>query len=128
MGTGSRLPRTVLAVLIGVGAMMAMATSASATPRVHWMDGFDAPGTPKSFDKVGVLRFGPRKAPNILVLNPGTSAGSAYFGPLGRTLAKHAKGWQVWSVERRENLLEDQSVFNQAKRGDATPREVFDYY
>jgi len=34
----------------------------------------------------------------------------------------------VWSVERRENLLEDQSVFNRAKRGKASPQKVFDYY
>jgi len=43
-------------------------------------------------------------------------------------VVKRTKGWQVWSVERRENQLEDQSVFNQAKRGKATPAEVFDYY
>jgi pimeloyl-ACP methyl ester carboxylesterase len=122
------LGRTVVAALVGVGAILVMASGAAATPQVHWMDGYDAPGTPKSLDKVGVLRFGPRDAPNVLVLNPGTSAGSAYFAPLARTITKQAKGWQVWSVERRENLLEDQSVFNKAKQGKATPQQVFDYY
>jgi pimeloyl-ACP methyl ester carboxylesterase len=34
----------------------------------------------------------------------------------------------VWSVERRENLLEDQSVLDRAKRGKVTPHELFDYY
>jgi pimeloyl-ACP methyl ester carboxylesterase len=92
------------------------------------MRGFDAPGTPTSLNRVGVLRFGPDRAPNILVLNPGTSAGAAYFAPLARRILKRTKGWQVWSVERRENQLEDQSVFNRAKRGKATPAEVFDYY
>jgi pimeloyl-ACP methyl ester carboxylesterase len=34
----------------------------------------------------------------------------------------------VWSVERRENLLEDQSMLKKAKSGGATPAEVFHYY
>jgi hypothetical protein len=48
--------------------------------------------------------------------------------PLAKALVKQAKGWQVWSVERRENLLEDQSVLDRAKAGQATPQELFDYY
>ena len=39
-----------------------------------------------------------------------------------RTWSRRAKGWQVWAVERRENLLEDHSVFNKAKAGTATPQ------
>ena len=34
----------------------------------------------------------------------------------------------MWAVERRENLLEDQSMFDRAKAGKATPQQVFDYY
>ena len=34
----------------------------------------------------------------------------------------------MWAVERRENLLEDHSVLDQAKAGKATPQQVFDYY
>jgi pimeloyl-ACP methyl ester carboxylesterase len=34
----------------------------------------------------------------------------------------------VWAVERRENQLEDQSVFDQAKQGDVTTQRMFDYY
>ena len=34
----------------------------------------------------------------------------------------------MWSVERRENLLEDHSVLNLAKRGKASPQTVFNYY
>ena len=64
----------------------------------------------------------------MLVLNPGTSASSAYFAPLARTLVDRFNGWQVWSVERRENLLEDQSVLQQAKDGTVTPQRLFDYY
>ena len=117
-----------LAALTGVVAMLATAAGASAKPQVQWMHGYHAPGTPNSLNMVGTLRFGPSDAPNILILNPGTSAGSAYFAPLAQAIVKQTKGWQVWSVERRENLLEDQSLNNRAKRGKATPEQVFDYY
>jgi len=128
MAGESKLSRQALAASWGAAVTLAIASPASAKPRVHWMAGYDAPDTPKSLDKVGVLRIGPRHAPNILVLNPGTSAGSAYFAPLARRIVRKIDGWRVWSVERRENLLEDQSVFNRAKRGVASPQEVFDYY
>jgi hypothetical protein len=85
--------------------------------RFERIQGFDAKSTPARYDKVGVLEVGPRRAPNILILNPGTSASAAYFAPLARTVVKKTKGWQVWAVERRENLLEDHSVLNRAKRG-----------
>ena len=54
---------------------------------------------------------------NVLVIEPGTSAGGAYFVPLAQWIVAAPPGWQVWSVERRENLLEDQSELNLAKRG-----------
>ena len=92
------------------------------------MRGFAAPGTPARYDKVGVIKVGPPSARNVLVLVPGTSAGSSYFVPLAQWLLTAVKGWQVWSVERRENLLEDQSMLNRAKLGKATAKQVFDYY
>jgi hypothetical protein len=75
-----------------------------------------------------VLKVGNASAKNVLVFEPGTSAGSAYFVPLAKWIVSTATDWQVWSVERRENLLEDQSVLNAAKAGRASPRTVFDYY
>jgi pimeloyl-ACP methyl ester carboxylesterase len=87
-----------------------------------------AAGTPQNLDRVGVLKLGRREARNVLVLNPGTSAGSAYFAPLARTLVSRLHDWQVWSVERRENLLEDHSMLNKAQRGEATPEQLNDYY
>src|SRR6185312_7320276 len=90
--------------------------------------GFDAPGTPAKYDRVGILKVGPKRAPNILVLNPGTSASAAYFVPLAQDVVRKAKGWQVWAVERRENLLEDHSMLDRAKAGEATPQQLFDYY
>jgi hypothetical protein len=75
-----------------------------------------------------VLEIGSAKAKNVLILNPGTSASAAYFAPLARTIVAKAKGWQVWSVERRENLLEDHSVLNRFKKGKATAKTLFEYY
>ncbi len=92
------------------------------------MPGFKAPGTPAKYDKVGVIKVGPTRAKNVLVLEPGTSAAASYFVPLARWIVAEAKGWQVWAVQRRENLLDDESVLNQAKRGQASPNHVFNYY
>jgi pimeloyl-ACP methyl ester carboxylesterase len=107
----------------------APSVSAAATPvRFERIAGVKSPGTPAKYDKVGILEVGPRDAPNVLVLNPGTSASAAYFAPLAKTIVSRAKGWQVWSVERRENLLEDHSMLDKGKAGTATPKQVFDYY
>jgi pimeloyl-ACP methyl ester carboxylesterase len=92
------------------------------------MPGFAAPGTPSQYDRVGVIKVGPSSAKNVLVLEPGTSAGSAYFVPLAKWIVSRASGWQVWSVERRENLLEDQSELNLFKQGKATATQLYDYY
>jgi len=122
----ARLAKALLPVL---AALALLASSAqAATLHIHWMRGYKAPGTPARYDKVGVLKVGPRSAHNVLVLEPGTSAGAAYFLPLAQWIVSRAHGWQVWSVERRENLLEDQSRLNLAKSGRASAAEVFDYY
>jgi hypothetical protein len=92
------------------------------------MPGYDAPGTPSELDRVGVIKVGRKKAGHVLILNPGTSAGATYFVPLAKRIAKRAKNWQVWSVERRENLLEDHSVIDRLKAGPTTPRTVYEYY
>jgi hypothetical protein len=92
------------------------------------MRGFASPGTPENLNVVGVLKIGDPKADNVLVLNPGTSASAAYFQPLARTIVKALPDWQVWSVERRENFLEDQSELNLFKQGKVSPSEFFNYY
>jgi len=102
--------------------------SPSGTLRVTWMQGYAAPGTPAKYDKVGVIKVGPSGAKNVLVLEPGTSAAAAYFVPLAKWIVSKGRGWQVWSVERRENLLEDQSELNLYKEHKATTAELFDYY
>ncbi len=99
--------------------------------QVTWMRGFAAPGTPARFDKVGGHQSSVRATPRTsLVLRTGDlgPAGAAYFVPLAQWIVAKTKGWQVWSVERRENLLEDQSELNAFKEGKATATQLFDYY
>jgi hypothetical protein len=120
-GFGLVLALAALAVLAGAG-------SAGATTKFQRIAGYDDSATPDHLDRVGILKVGPKRAPNVLVLNPGTSASAAYFRPLASTIVKQSDGWQVWAVERRENQLEDHSVVDQAKAGEASPSELFDYY
>src|SRR3954447_329237 len=118
-------------VVLALGLLLAaVAPSASAAVPVRFerLAGFPAPRAPAQLNRVGVLQVGPRSARNVLVLSPGTSAGAAYFAPVAKTIVQRAKGWQVWAVERRENLLEDQSMLDRGKTGTATSRQVFDYY
>jgi len=124
------LGRGKLALAVVAAALIALTAAAGAGAAVKFqrIAGYDDPATPNELDRVGILKVGPKKAPNVLVLNPGTSASAAYFKPLASFIAKEADGWQVWSVERRENLLEDQSVVDQVKQGTATPDQMFDYY
>jgi pimeloyl-ACP methyl ester carboxylesterase len=118
-------------LVMAVGFLVALAARPALSDvdvRFERLDGFAAPGTPANLNKVGVLEIGPKRARNILVLNPGTSASAAYFAPLAKTVVEKAKGWQVWAVERRENLLEDHSVLDKAKDGTVTGQGLFDYY
>lgn len=119
-----------LAALFLTLALCAPAAHAAKPVEVRFKSypGYNSPGTPAQYNRVGVIEVGPRRARNILILIPGTSASAAYFVPLAKTVVGLAHGWQVWSIERRENLLEDHSVLDRAKNGTATPQETFDYY
>ena len=114
--------------LWALAACLLAAAPAGAAARFERLPGFKAPETPAKYNKVGVLEFGSKRAKNVLLLNPGTSASAAYFAPLARTIVKQAPGWQVWAIERRENLLEDHSVADRAKAGQADGKKLFDYY
>ena len=127
---------------IAIGCVATLLTSCKSSPSatsspvksttpplsVVWMQGYAAPGTPAMYDKVGVIKVGPSGAKNVLVLEPGTSAAAAYFVPLAEWIVSKTSGWQVWAVQRRENLLEDQSVLNLYKDHKSTTTELFDYY
>ncbi len=128
---------SVGAALVCLGALLTSCGSSSATPSpsssaaalaVTWMHGFDAPGTPVRYDQVGVVKVGASSAKNVLVLEPGTSAGSTYFVPLAKWIVSKLPGWQVWSVERRENLLEDQSELDLYKQHKISSTQLYDYY
>jgi hypothetical protein len=120
--------RRLRVLVAAVSAAAWFAAPAHADLNVTWMRGASSPGTPAKYDKVGVIKVGSPAARNVLVLEPGTSAGAAYFVPLAQWIVSRAPAWQVWSVERRENLLEDQSVLELAKQGLATSTQLFDYY
>jgi pimeloyl-ACP methyl ester carboxylesterase len=79
-----------------------------------------------ALNKIGVIKIRPKgePAPNVLVLEPGTSAAAAYFVPFAKSLVEATPGWQVWAVERRENFLEDQSELTKYKFGELAPEEL----
>ncbi len=130
--TRRRVAGVIGALCLGGSALFAVvappAAQAASPSGVTWMKSYAVPGTPARFDRVGVIKVGPVGAKNVLVLEPGTSAGSAYFVPLAKWIVAKVPGWQVWAVERRENLLEDQSMLNRFKEHRATARQLFDYY
>jgi pimeloyl-ACP methyl ester carboxylesterase len=113
-----------------IALVCAPAAQAAKAPKVSFsrIAGYASPGTPAKYNKVGILKIGDPQAKNVLVLNPGTSASAAYFAPLAKTVVGLDKRWQVWSVERRENLLEDHSRLDMAKARKITPKQAFDYY
>jgi pimeloyl-ACP methyl ester carboxylesterase len=125
-------PRLVLVLVLvaTVAATVGLGSAASAAPSVRFerIAGYHVPGTPARYDRVGILRIVRPTARNVLVLNPGTSASAAYFAPLARSIVARSPSWQVWAVERRENLLEDQSMLDRVKRGRASVDQAFDYY
>ena len=106
-----RLAAVITAIGFGLFASSASALS------VTWMKSVASPGTPAKYDKVGVIKVGSPKAKNVIVFEPGTSAAAAYFVPLAKWITQTLPGWQVWAVQRRESLLEDQSEMNLAKQG-----------
>jgi pimeloyl-ACP methyl ester carboxylesterase len=119
---------TFAAAAVAAACALPASVHAAAAPRFERIAGYASPSTPAKYDKVGILKIGSAKAKNVLVLNPGTSASAAYFAPLAKSLVQQAPGWQVWAVERRENLLEDHALLDLAKAGKATPTQVFNYY
>ena len=130
--TARKLALLVAAIALGMATLASSAGAGGGGEKVdvkfEELQGFNAPGTPAKYNKVGILKTGPSDAKNTLVLVPGTSASAAYFEPLAKDIVRKSKGWQVWAIERRENFLEDHSVLNQAKKGKATPKQMFDYY
>ena len=68
-------------------------------------------------------QLGPRSARTVLVLVPGTNGGAGGIVPVARDIVRRVPRLQVWIVDRREQALEDTSVF---RTGD--PQRAQDYY
>jgi hypothetical protein len=103
-------------------------TAPAARADVFTVRGYHAAGTPQRYDRVQVRRFGSPHARKVLVLVPGTLAGAGDFTIVGRYLARHVRGLQVWAEMRREGVLEDSSMLRAGLAGRATVQQVFDYY
>ena len=129
MDVSARRFRRIALIVAATALAVAVTAPAASAARFSWIKGFNDPATPDTLDRVGVLKVGFPWARNVLVLNPGTSASSTYFKPLADDIVRKTHGrWQVWAVERRENQLEDHSVLDKFKRGQANSQQLFDYY
>ncbi len=64
-----------------------------------------------SCNKVQVRQIGPAKGKKVLILTPGTQGGAGDFTLMARELVKRVPGLQVWSVDRRTQILEDTALF-----------------
>ncbi len=95
--------------------------------RVVTLKASHAPG-PARYDKVRVIEVGPASARHVLVLEPGTSSGAGAFVPDARDLVARLDGWQVWAVDRRENLLESPAMLDRARAGELSGSRLFDFY
>src|SRR3954465_11775807 len=96
------------AVLIATVLITAVAT-ASAAPvaeRQFVVQGAPAPG-PSRLDRVFVRASGPENAGTVLILTPGSPGGQGNFTALAPELVNRVADLQVWSLDRRANILED---------------------
>ena len=127
MRIGARL--AAFGVVLAAAAMVAPAAQAKTKlGTVEWISGYAAPGTPEKLDKVGLVKVGSPTAKNVIVMEPGTSGGGAYFVPFAKALTEKNPEWQFWAIERRENLLEKQGELTKYKEGKVSGQALFDYY
>jgi hypothetical protein len=102
--------------------VLALAAPAAALDRYVPMKAPPGPG-PARYDRVFVQQLGPAKARTVLVLVPGTQGGAGSITPVARDIVKRVPGVQVWIADRREEALEDRSVFRTRD-----PQQAQDYY
>ena len=109
--------------------LMALALAAPASAReTRTTVATPAGPGPAQFNQVWVDKYGPAKGKRVLVLMPGTIAGSGNFTLTARYLVKHVPGLQVWAIDRRSQALEDTAMFAATLRGERSLQEMFDYY
>jgi pimeloyl-ACP methyl ester carboxylesterase len=107
---------------LALAIFLALAAPAAAVDRYVPMKVPPGPG-PAKYDRVFVQQLGPAGARNVLVLVPGTNGGAGAITAVARDIVRRAPSTQVWIVDRREQALEDTSVF---ASGD--PQRAQDYY
>ena len=71
--------------------------------------GAPAPG-PAVYNQVWVRKYGPRDATHVLLLIPGSPAGQGNYDALAPALVERVPDLAVWTLDRRENALEDVSI------------------
>ena len=101
---------------------LVIAVPAAAVDRYVPMKVPPGPG-PAKYDRVFVQQLGPAGARNVLVLVPGTNGGAGSMSLVARDIVRRVPRTQVWIVDRRQQALEDTSVF---ASGD--PQRAQDYY
>lgn len=100
--------RNLTAALIAVA--VAVPPAAAAAEPVVAVRGAPGPG-PARYDRVFVQRFGSPRAKRVLILVPGFLGGAGDFRLIARDIVRRVPGLQVWAYDRREQALEDSSVF-----------------
>jgi pimeloyl-ACP methyl ester carboxylesterase len=123
--SGRGLAMALLAAL-ALTLLLALPSPATAAEKSFTVE-TKGPG-PAEFDVSEVHSFGPKNPKQVLVLMPGTAGGAGDFTLVARDLVDRVPGLAVWSLDRRSQVLEDTSVFEQALAGEATLQEMFDYY
>jgi pimeloyl-ACP methyl ester carboxylesterase len=114
--------RVRLALVASLVVSLVCAAPAAAVDRYIPMKVPPAAG-PAKYDRVWVQQLGPSDARQVLVLVPGTLGGVGGITPVAREIVRRVPRTQVWIVDRREQGLEDTSVF---ERRD--PDAALDYY
>jgi len=115
-------PRSLL--LAALATLLAAAPADAKYVAIAGVPGFG----PAKYSKVFVEKTGPANAKRVLVLIPGTFAGSGDFAIVAKTLVAKVPGLHVWSIDRRSNVLEDTSYMVKALNGEVTGKQLFDYY
>jgi pimeloyl-ACP methyl ester carboxylesterase len=116
-------PRTVpLAVLAAL--VLGAAPADAAYVKLAGAPGYG----PASYASLHVDKIGKASAKRVLVLIPGTFAGSGSFRLVATELARRVPNLQVWSIDRRPNQFEDTSYMVKANKGEITGQQLFDYY
>lgn len=118
---------TLLALMIAAGDAAALPPKQGVSSRSFTVATPPAAG-PSEFDRVYVRAHGSRRARNVLVLMPGTFGGAGDFTLAAKALVRRNRSLQVWALDRREQALEDTSVFRRTLAGKASLEDAFNYY